>query len=158
MRKSVLGFRRHWIDDDSVFQQGLLRFQRVLAKLLAVAMVLVIIAATVQLLMVIASELLPSSFPFLVTELEVVLGQVLELLIAIEVLENITAYLKDHAIQVRLVLATAITALARKIIVLPGEMHNKPMLIASLGVACLALSAAYWLVSRSKLRMRASSR
>ena len=71
MRKSVFGFRRHWIDDDSVFQQGLLRFQRVLAKLLAVAMVLVIIAATVQLLMVIASELLPSSFPFLVTELEI---------------------------------------------------------------------------------------
>ena len=32
---------KNWLSDDSVFQQGLLRFQRVLAKVLAVAMVIV---------------------------------------------------------------------------------------------------------------------
>jgi uncharacterized membrane protein (DUF373 family) len=98
---------KNWLSDDGVFQQGLLRFQRVLAKVLAVAMVVVIIAATLQLLTVLAWEVAPAQFPFLVSELEMVLGQVLELLIAIEVLENITAYLKDHHIQVELVLATA---------------------------------------------------
>ena len=35
---------KNWLSDDGVFQQGLLRFQRVLAKVLAVAMVVVIIA------------------------------------------------------------------------------------------------------------------
>ena len=32
---------KNWLGDDNVFQQGLLRFQRVLAKVLAVAMVVV---------------------------------------------------------------------------------------------------------------------
>ena len=151
---------KKWWSDDGVFQQGLLRFQRVLAKVLAVAMVIVIIAATLQLMTVLAWEVAPAQFPFLVSELEMVLGQVLELLIAIEVLENITAYLKDHHIQVELVLATAITALARKIIVLPEPTAavDKPLLVISLGVACLALCAAYWLVQRSRARIRSSSR
>ena len=151
---------KNWLSDDSVFQQGLLRFQRVLAKVLAVAMVIVIIAATLQLMTVLAWEVAPAQFPFLVSELEMVLGQVLELLIAIEVLENITAYLKDHHIQVELVLATAITALARKIIVMPepSAAADKPLLVISLGVACLALCAAYWLVQRSRARIRSSSR
>ena len=47
---------KNWWSDDSVFQQGLLRFQRVLAKVLAVAMVVVIIAATLQLMTVLAWE------------------------------------------------------------------------------------------------------
>ncbi|OUW26388.1 MAG: hypothetical protein CBD29_06975 [Synechococcus sp. TMED169] len=151
---------KNWLSDDGVFQQGLLRFQRVLAKVLAVAMVVVIIAATLQLLTVLAWEVAPAQFPFLVSELEMVLGQVLELLIAIEVLENITAYLKDHHIQVELVLATAITALARKIIVMPEPTAavDKPLLVISLGVACLALCAAYWLIQRSRARIRSSSR
>ncbi|OUT73109.1 MAG: hypothetical protein CBB79_04655 [Synechococcus sp. TMED19] len=151
---------RRLLDDDGLFQQGLLRFQRVLAKVLAAAMVLVIVAATVQLLIVIGYEMSPAEFPFLVDELETVLGQVLELLIAIEVLENITAYLKDHQIQVELVLATAITALARKIIVMPEATaaSDKPLLVLALGVSCVSLSAAYWLVQRSRSRMRSSSR
>ena len=151
---------KNWLGDDNLFQQGLLRFQRVLAKVLAVAMVVVITAATLQLLTVLAWEVAPAQFPFLVSELEMVLGQVLELLIAIEVLENITAYLKDHHIQVELVLATAITALARKIIVMPEPTAavDKPLLVISLGVACLSLCAAYWLVQRSRARIRSNSR
>ena len=47
---------KKWWSDDGVFQQGLLRFQRVLAKVLAVAMVVVIIAATLQLMTVLAWE------------------------------------------------------------------------------------------------------
>ena len=132
---------KNWWSDDGVFQQGLLRFQRVLAKVLAVAMVIVIIAATLQLMTVLAWEVAPAQFPFLVSELEMVLGQVLELLIAIEVLENITAYLKDHHIQVELVLATAITALARKIIVMPEPTAavDKPLLVISWGGVLCAL-------------------
>ena len=56
---------KNWLSDDSVFQQGLLRFQRVLAKVLAVAMVVVIIAATLQLMTVLAWEVAPAQFPFL---------------------------------------------------------------------------------------------
>jgi hypothetical protein len=65
---------KNWLSDDGIFQQGLLRFQRVLAKVLAVAMVVVIIAATLQLLTLLAWEVAPAQFPFLVSELEMVLS------------------------------------------------------------------------------------
>jgi uncharacterized membrane protein (DUF373 family) len=135
------------VRDDKIFQSGLSRFQRSLAKVLAVAMVVVIIAATFQLLIVIAFEISPGVSPLVGHQLDRVLGDVLALLITIEVLENITAYLKDHKIQVGLVLATAITAMARKIIVLPADVNNTPLLVASLGIGTLALCAAYWLMS-----------
>ena len=81
-------------------------------------------------------------------ELITVLGEVLTLLIAIEVLENVLAYLRDHSIQLELVLATAITAMARKIIVLPSHSGDNPLLLLGLGFGTLSLSAAYWLLTR----------
>jgi uncharacterized membrane protein (DUF373 family) len=150
---------RRWLAalNDDAFQHGLSRFQRALAKVLALAMVLVIVAATLQLLVTLFSQIRPDQMPLLGHELELVLGQVLALLVTIEVLENITAYLKDHAIQVELVLATAITALARKVIVLPADANDKPLLVICLGGSILGLCAAYWLVVRSKRRFRSNS-
>ena len=76
------------------------------------------------------------------------LGDLLNLLIAIEVLQNITSYLRRHVVQIELVLLTAITAVARKVIVLPPNAENKPMLVVGLGVAVLCLAAAFWMVRR----------
>jgi len=45
----------------------------------------------------------------------------LNVLIALEILENITAYLRKHIIQVELVIVTSIIAVARKIIILDFE-------------------------------------
>jgi len=75
-----------------------------------------------------------------------VLGDLLNLLIAIEVLQNITSYLRRHVVQIELVLLTAITAVARKVIVLPSSAENKPMLLVALGIAVLCLAGAFWLV------------
>jgi uncharacterized membrane protein (DUF373 family) len=136
--------------EDQFFLEALSRFQRALAKLLSVGMVLVIVAATGQLLLGIARELAPGQMPLVGNELIAVLGEVLTLLIAIEVLENVLAYLRDHAIQLELVLATAITAMARKIIVLPSSASDNPMLLLGLGFGTLSLSAAYWLLQRRK--------
>jgi uncharacterized membrane protein (DUF373 family) len=44
------------------------------------------------------------------------------------------------------------TAVARKVIVLPPGAETKPQLLAGLGVAVLALAAAYWLVKPGNLR------
>jgi uncharacterized membrane protein (DUF373 family) len=78
-----------------------------------------------------------------------VLGDLLNLLIAIEVLQNITSYLRRHVVQIELVLLTAITAVARKVIVLPPNAENKPLLVVGLGVAVLCLAAAFWMVRRA---------
>jgi uncharacterized membrane protein (DUF373 family) len=44
---------------------------------------------------------------------------------------------------------TALTAVARKVIVLPAGSENKPQLLIGLGVASIALAGSYWLVKRS---------
>jgi uncharacterized membrane protein (DUF373 family) len=49
-------------------------------------------------------------------------------------------------VQIELVLLTAITAVARKVIVLPPNAENKPALVVGLGLAVLCLAAAFWMV------------
>jgi uncharacterized membrane protein (DUF373 family) len=78
-----------------------------------------------------------------------VLGDLLTVLIALEVLQNITSYLRRHVVQIELVLVTALTAVARKVIVLPSGAEDKPQLLVGLGIAVAALAAAYWLVKRA---------
>jgi Phosphate-starvation-inducible E. len=51
----------------------------------------------------------------------VIFGLFLNVLIALEILENITAYLKKHVIQVELVIVTSLIAVSRKIIILDLE-------------------------------------
>ena len=51
--------------------------------------------------------------------------------------------------QIELVLVTALTAVARKVIVLPKGAEDKPQLLIGLGVSAIALAGAYWLVKRS---------
>ena len=110
----------------------------------------VILAALVQLVMSLGSKLLTGSeATWLGDDLIKVLGDLLTVLIALEVLQNITSYLRRHVVQIELVLVTALTAVARKVIVLPSGAENKPQLLVGLGIAVVSLSAAYWLVKRA---------
>jgi uncharacterized membrane protein (DUF373 family) len=74
------------------------------------------------------------------------LVRLLLIFIALEVLQNVTAYLRDHVVQIELVLLTALTAVARKVIVLPPGAENKPALMAGFGVVVVGIAVAYWLV------------
>ena len=110
----------------------------------------VILATLVQLVTSLGSKLLTGSeATWLGDDLIKVLGDLLTVLIALEVLQNITSYLRRHVVQIELVLVTALTAVARKVIVLPSGAENKPQLLVGLGIAVVSLSAAYWLVKRA---------
>jgi len=122
------------------------RTEQQLAKLLGVVLVVVMLAATVQLVVQVVLALMVPGTPWLGAKLNLVLGDLLNLLIALEVLQNITSYLRRHVVQIELVLLTAMTAVARKVIVLPAGAESKPLLLAGLGVAVLALAGAFWLV------------
>ena len=74
------------------------------------------------------------------------LDRLLLILIALEVLQNLMAYLRDHVVQIELVLITALTAVARKVIVMPQHSDGQPWMLASLGFTVLTLAGAYWLV------------
>jgi len=124
------------------------RCEKVVAKILAVVMAVVIAASIVELIVNVLVKLAKpdSATSWLGHSLIKVLGDLLTVLIALEVLQNVTSYLKRHLVQVELVLVTALTAVARKVIVLPASAEDKPALLGGLALATLALAAAYWLV------------
>jgi uncharacterized membrane protein (DUF373 family) len=73
------------------------------------------------------------------------------------VLQNVTSYLRRHVVQLELVLVTALTAVARKVIVLPAGSEDKPQLLIGLGISSISLAGAYWLVMRAaNLRLPAT--
>ena len=134
---------------DQAFLRQVHRFERLLAKLLAAVLSVVLLVATAELVFTLVNQLLGGSSNWLGEDMIRFLDKILALLIALEVLQNLTAYLRDHVVQIELVLITALTALARKVIVMPEGMLKTPGELAGLGVAVLALSSAYWLVRQS---------
>jgi uncharacterized membrane protein (DUF373 family) len=136
---------------DRPFLRQVHRFERQLAKVLAAALILVLIVATAELLFTLVSQLVGGGSHWFGEDMTRFLDQILALLIALEVLQNLTAYLRDHVVQIELVLITALTALARKVIVMPHEMLKTPGELAGLGIAVLALASAYWLVRHSHI-------
>ena len=85
------------------------------------------------------------------TELFQLFGLFLNVLIALEILENITAYLKKHVIQVELVIVTSLIAVSRKIIILDLEKKDSNDLIA-LAVAVFSLSISYFIIRQANSR------
>ncbi|OQK16317.1 hypothetical protein AU255_12945 [Methyloprofundus sedimenti] len=72
-------------------------------------------------------------------------GAFMAVLIAIEIFVNITLYLRTDIIPVKLVVATALMAVCRKVIIF--DFHDlSPQYIYASGVVVLALGITYWLV------------
>ncbi len=134
------------IFQDKPFLHLIDRGERLVAKLLAVMLFLVLVVAALKFCVELLFQLVDPAVRWEGEGLIAVLGDLLNLLIAIEVLQNITSYLRRHVVQIELVLLTAITAVARKVIVLPPNAENKPMLVVGLGVAVLCLAVAFWMV------------
>jgi len=141
--------RRLRLFDDALFLRLIDIGEQQLAKLLGAALFLVLVAATLQLIAQVAVGLLTPGTSWFGERLIMLLGDLLSLLIGLEVLQNVTAYLRRRVVQIELVLITAITAVARKVIVLPPGSESKPQLLLGLGVAVLCLAGAYWLVLKS---------
>ncbi|MEB3338946.1 MAG: phosphate-starvation-inducible PsiE family protein, partial [Leptolyngbyaceae bacterium] len=93
-------------------------------------------------------EILEVPFGFAGIKLVEVFGAFLSVLIALEILENITAYLKTNVIQAELVITTSLIAVARKIIILDFDKTSGIDLIG-LAIAVFALSISYWIIRRT---------
>ena len=114
--------------------------------LFAFAMVIVILVTVIDLGIVLyRSLLITDSSGFFKTTLTEIFGLFLSVLIALEILENITAYIRRHVVQVELVIATALTAVGRKLIILDLEKVSGVSLIG-LALAIIALSVSYYIV------------
>jgi uncharacterized membrane protein (DUF373 family) len=140
------------ISDDEKFLHGLEVIEGWVSKLLSIGMILVTIVAIFHLGYSLV-ETLASTFnrhddANFNTELFQLFGLFLNVLIALEILENITAYLKKHVVQVELVLVTSLIAVSRKIIILDLEKKDSNDLIA-LAVAVFSLSISYLIIRQA---------
>lgn len=136
---------------DENFLTLLQKIVGMVSKVLSVAMVLVILMALVDLVNFLIKELFSEPFGSFSTTLIKIFGLFLNILIALELLENITAYLQKHVVQVELVIVTSLIAVARKLIILDLAKTSGSELIG-LAIAIFALSISYWIVRRTNAR------
>lgn len=153
LRSLSAWFRANTSDDNFLLQ--LKRVETLVSKVLSLAMVGVLLVLVADLCIILGGELFKEPYGFFSTTLIEVFGLFLNVLIALEILENITAYLKKHVIQVELVIATSLTAVARKIIIFDIKTTPASYLIG-LAVAVAGLAFSYWIVRHTN-RQRSSS-
>ena len=143
------------LTEDEKFLETIESIEGIVSKILSIGMVLVTFVAIAQLSYALVEKILltierPSNDSFNSTLFEL-FGLFLNVLIALEILENITAYLRKHVIQVELVIVTSLIAVARKIIILDLEKKSSSDLIA-LAVAVFSLSIGYAIVRQINKR------
>ncbi|AUT00171.1 hypothetical protein CLI64_07135 [Nostoc sp. CENA543] len=138
---------------DENFMHAIENIEVIVSKILSIFMVIVILVAIVDLGTYIVKEVFTTPYGLINTTLFKVFGLFLNILIALEILENITAYLKRHVFQVELVIVTSLIAVARKIIILDLD-KVKGLDIIGLGTAVLALSISYLIIRFSNSKDR----
>ena len=131
---------------DKRFLSAIHAYERQLAKILALLLAVVIGFATFELVMQSGFKVIQWQTDWFDGSMIKLLDRLLLIFIALEVLQNVTAYLRDQVVQIELVLLTALTAVARKVIVLSPGTENKAPLLASFGLIVVGIAAAYWLV------------
>jgi uncharacterized membrane protein (DUF373 family) len=143
MRKFIKNFLE--LTSDKSFIHLIEIVEVIVAKLLSLFMIIVIFATLGDLAIFIFQEILsPKEGSFSKTLFQT-FGLFLNVLIALEILENITGYLKKHVLQVELVIVTSLIAIARKIIILDLKV-TEGIEIIGLGIAILSLSISYLII------------
>lgn len=135
--------------NDKRFLGAIHRYERHLAKILAILLVVVTSVASLELVLQSGFKIIQWQTDWFEGGLINLLDRLLLIFIALEVLQNITAYLRDQVVQIELVLLTALTAVARKVIVLPPSTDDKAPLMAGFGLIVVGLAASYWLVRQA---------
>lgn len=127
-------------------------FERFIVTVVLALMVLAIFLATVHLVVLMGQDILFQEPRFLVgvNELLDLFGLFLIIILGLELMETIRAYLQEDSIHVEVVLLVAIIALARKVIILETKQLAWPDVL-SLSALMLSLSASYWLVKNGRM-------
>ena len=134
---------------DDPFIEFLHKIIRIAIKVLAALMVTVIVWGIGDVIYVLYQRLMAPPFLLLsIGDILATFGAFLSVLIAIEIFINITLYLKTNVIPVRLVVATALMAISRKVIIFDFK-EITPFFVLGTAAVVLALGITYWLISRN---------
>ncbi len=124
------------------------KFERIIINLLIGMMIVVVFLTTLELGWVIIKDVIsPPVFLLEISELMEIFGFFLLVLIGIELLETIKAYLIDGVVHVEIVLEVALIAIARKVIIL-DIAHYDGFRLLSLAALIVAVSIGFFIVKR----------
>ena len=124
------------------------KFEHIIVLSLITMMVIVVVLATVELGWIIIRDIVTPPIILLeIDELLEIFGFFLLVLIGIELLETIKAYLLTNVIHVEIVLEVALIAIARKVIILDINKYESLTLV---GIAALiaAVALAFLVIKR----------
>jgi uncharacterized membrane protein (DUF373 family) len=125
-------------------------FEKIIVSVLIFIMVLIIILSALVLVFAVVRHMTanPGYLPA-DTDLLDVFGYVLLILIGIELLDTIKAYLSEHVFHVEVVLEVAMIAVARKVILLDYKEYSA-MTILAIAALILAIAVGYYLEKRGR--------
>lgn len=136
------------LDEEDKFIYFLHASIRLAVKALSLLMMLTVLWCVVDVVVVIYKEILSVPIASLSqAKILHVFGSFMLVLIAVEIFINITVYIRNDVIPVKMVMATALMAVARKIIVFDYD-EVSAMHVIGTAVLVIALGGSYWLLER----------
>ena len=127
-------------------------FEKAIVIALLVLMMLAILASAIELGVILFQQLLEPPFLLLdMKEMLEVFGFFLMVLIGLELLETVRAYLQENEVHAEIVFLVAMVAVARKVIILEYK-DMSPDLLYGMSAIIISLSAGYFLVKRALAR------
>lgn len=125
------------------------KIEKVIAITLLIVMTVVVVFGTLEVAWIVINDLFqPPGFFLGVEDLFDVFGLFLMVLIGLELMTSIEMYLKDNTIHAEVMFLVALTAVARKVVILDAKSIDY-MTVFAIATLVIALSAGYYLIKRS---------
>ncbi|OPX72779.1 MAG: Phosphate-starvation-inducible E [Methanoregulaceae archaeon PtaB.Bin108] len=133
------------------------QFEKIVYYALVILLAIVIFISVVELVILMIDGLfVDHTFRLDNHEILTVFGFFLLILIGIELLDTIKAYIKKQEIHVEIIVLLAIIAVARKIILLDpySDMPLSDLTLWGMGVVVICLAAAYYLIRKAGVSLQ----
>lgn len=124
------------------------KVERVIAIALLTLMGIVVISGTLEVAWVVFNDLFqPPGFFLGVEDLFDIFGLFLMVLIGLELMTSIEMYLKSNTIHAEVMFLVALTAVARKVVILDAKSID-PMTVFAIAALVIALSGGYYYIKK----------
>ncbi len=124
------------------------KIEKYITMFLLGLMGIVVIAATAEIAHEVVTDLIqPPGFFLDVSELLDTFGLFLLVLIGLELMATMHTYLSEHTINVEMMFLVALTAVARKVVIL-DTVKTEPVVVFGVGFLILALSTGFFLIRK----------
>ena len=127
------------------------KFEKTVIVSLIVMMVLVVLISTIELAVLIIKDIIePPRFWLGIDQLFEIFGFFLVLLIGVELIETIKAYLSENVVHSEIVLEVALIAISRKVITLDVKAFE-PLTLLGIATLVISIALAYFLIKRCRI-------